>query len=107
MKKNLVFGTAIEAAKDGKRITRSEWGNPDIFVFMQVPSTIGSSIVPKMQSLPQMVKDEFVRRFNNPTYQIDAIYYSDQLAIVNSSNLITGYAPCASDVIAEDWEILD
>ena len=74
---------------------------------MQVPSTIKREIVPKMQSLPQSVKDEFERRFNDPNEQIDAIYYDNQLALVNPSNLITGWAPSVSDSLAIDWVVLD
>ena len=105
--KNVNFGEAVAALKEGKRVTRSSWGNEELFVFRQVPATIGSEIVPKMQSLPQFVKDEFVRRFNDETSQIDAIYYDNQLAHVGLSNLITGWTPAAEDTLAEDWLILD
>jgi len=101
------FGEAIEALKQGKRVQRSGWNGKGLFVFMQVTSEINREIVPKMQSLPQLVKDEFERRFNDPNEQISAIYYDNQLAIVNSSNLINGWAPSVSDSLASDWVILD
>ena len=100
------FGKAIEAVKAGKLITRSGWNGKGLFVFMQVPSVVSKEIVPKMQSLPQAVKDEFQRRFDSPQEQISDIYYSNQLALVNTSNLITGWAPSTSDALAEDWVIL-
>jgi uncharacterized protein (DUF1919 family) len=101
------FGQAIEALKEGKKVQRTGWNGKGLFVFMQVPSTINREIVPKMQSLPQSVKDEFERRFNDPNKQIDAIYYDNQLALVNPSNLITGWAASVSDSLANDWVILD
>jgi len=101
------FGQAIEALKEGKKVQRTGWNGRGLFVFMQVPSTINREIVPKMQSLPQSVKDEFERRFNDPNEQIDAIYYDNQLALVNPSNLITGWAASVSDSLANDWVILD
>lgn len=101
------IGEAIEALKQGKRVQRSGWNGKGLFVFMQVPSEISREIVPKMQSLPQSVKDEFERRFNDPYEQISSIYYDNQLAIVNSSNLINGWAPSVSDSLATDWIILD
>lgn len=101
------FGEAIKAAKEGKRITRGGWNGKGLFVFMQVPSEINKDIVPRMQSLPQSVKDEFQRRFDSPEEQISSIYYSNQLALVNPSNLITGWSPSVSDALAEDWAILD
>ena len=101
------FGQAIEALKEGKKVQRTGWNGKGLFVFMQVPSTINREIVPKMQSLPQSVKDESERRFNDPNEQIDAIYYDNQLALVNPSNLITGWAASVSDSLANDWVILD
>ncbi len=105
--KNLNFGQAIEALKKGKKVSREGWNEKGLFVFMQVPSIINQVIVPKMQSLPQSVKDEFERRFNDPNEQIDSIYYDNQLALVNLSNLITGWSPSTSDALAEDWIVLD
>ena len=101
------FGQAIEALKEGKKVQRTGWNGKGLFVFMQVPSSINREIVPKMQSLPQSVKDEFERRFNDPNEQIDAIYYDNQLALVNPSNLITGWSPSVSDSLSNDWIVLD
>lgn len=101
------FGQAVEALKQGKRVQRTGWNGKGLFVFMQVPSTINREIVPKMQSLPQSVKDEFERRFSDPKEQIDAIYYDNQLALVNPSNLITGWSPSTPDALADDWVVLD
>ena len=39
----------------------TKWEN-GTFIFKQIPSTISKDIVPKMQSLPQAVKDEFDMR---------------------------------------------
>ena len=100
------FGQALEALREGKMVQRSGWTYEGLFVFMQIPSIINRQIVPNMQSLPQLVKNEFERRFNDPNEQIDAIYYSDQLAIVNRSNLIVSYSPSVSDCFAEDWIVL-
>lgn len=100
MNKNLNFGQAIEALKQGKRVAREGWNGKGLFVFMQVPAEIGEEIIPKMQSLPQSVKDEFARRGGS-------IYYSNQMALVNPNNTINGWAPSSSDTLAEDWTILD
>lgn len=101
------FGEALEAIKQGKRVARNMMMHNGQFVFMQVPSEIKSEIVPRMQSLPQSVKDEFIRRFEDPREQISSIYYGDQLAIVSPCNHITGWSPSASDVLSLDWSILD
>lgn len=107
MIENVNFGKAIEALKEGKRVARQGWNGKGLFVFMQVPSFIGRDIVPKMQSLPQSVKDEFQKRFDNQEEGVGGIYYDNQLALVNPNNLINGWAPSTSDSLADDWVILD
>ena len=110
MERSLNFGQAVEAMRNGRMVARDNatWAAfHNRFVFMQVPSVINKEIVPKMQSLPQSVKAEFERRFNDPKRQINAIYYNNQLAIVYPSNLICGYSPSAEDALAIDWYTLD
>lgn len=100
MTTNHTFGEAIEAAKKGSRISREGWNGKGLFVFVQVPSTIEEAVIPKMQSLPQSVKDEFSVRGG-------AIHYSNQWALVDTNNCVSGWAPSASDALAEDWVIFD
>lgn len=106
-RKHITFAEALEALNNGQMVSRELWRPNGEFVFMQVPATINKEIVPKMQSLPESVKAEFERRFNNPDLQIDAIYYHNQLAIVGASNVISGYSPSVSDVMAEDWFVIE
>lgn len=94
------FGQAIEALKAGKRVAREGWENS--FVFQQVPATIYKETIPKMQSLPQDVKDYFELVLPED----GRICYSNQLVIVSEQNVITGWAPSPSDVLARDWVIL-
>jgi hypothetical protein len=100
METNLSFGQAIEALQNGKRVAREGWNGKGLFVFRQVPSEIGFDIIPKMQSLPQSVKDEFAKRGG-------AITYQNQLAMVYPNNAIYGWVASPSDVLENDWCILD
>lgn len=99
------FGEAIEALKDGKVVQRTSFPTKDTFVFMQVKSQIPKEVVPKMQSLPQSVKDFFQKKFDNEGYS--AISYRDQLAIVGSHLSIKGWSPSVEDTLAEDWRIVE
>lgn len=112
---NLVdFGTAIRAMKEGKRVQRLGWNAKGLFVFMQIPSKVDLSIVPKMTSLPQSVKDEFGRRLKEgrldeeiePT-DMNSIRYQNQLAMVYPDNNIYGWVASPSDLLESDWIILD
>ena len=96
------FEQILPHLKNGQRVSRTIWPE-HTFIFRQVPSTIPADVIPKMQSLPQSVKDEFVFRFGDESFQIDRIYYSDQIAQVNVSNLIVGFSPSVSDIFATDW----
>jgi len=53
------FGEAVRALKEGKRVRCDDWNSDKKFIFQQVNSIIGKDVVPKMQSLPQNVKDYF------------------------------------------------
>lgn len=107
MSTNANFSEAIKALKEGKRVRCQEWPLDKKFIFQQVPSTIGSAIVPKMQSLPQTVRDYFQSTFEDESAQIDHISYSNQIALVGLSNLVEAYSPSCRDILSDYWEILD
>ena len=93
-----------EAIETYPMIQRTGWNGKGMFVFKQVPSEIPMTVVPKMQSLPEAVKDEFLRRTETKTnYPFDSIRYCNQLAIVHPDNTINGWVPSVSDVLADDW----
>lgn len=109
----LTFGAAIEfGLKKGKRVQRSGWNGKGMFIFMQVPSKVPIDIVPKMTSLPQSVKDEFDRRSKNIPVDAEVpvfthIRYQNQIAMVYPDNNIYGWVASPSDILEEDWIILD
>lgn len=113
MIENQDFGQAIKALKQGKRVARQGWNGKGMFIFMQVPATIPAGIIPNMQSLPQSVKDEFGRRFNavradnSPFLNPTSINYKNQLAMVYPDSIIYGWVASPSDILEEDWCILD
>jgi len=99
MKDGLNFGKAIDALKQGKMITRTGWNGSGMFVFKQIPAEIGLEIIPKMQSVPQSVKDAILK--NGTTLK-----YTNQMAIVNSDGRVDSWVASSSDIFAEDWVIL-
>lgn len=108
------FGEAINALKEGKRVSRIGWNGKGLFIFMQVPSEVSMEVVPKMQSLPDLVKAEFVRRSTSPEVRggvrgeyLKSIRYKNQLAMVYPDNTIYGWVASPSDVLENDWCILD
>ena len=94
------FGVALKALKEGKRVCRKGWNGKGRFVFRQVPSDVPVKFVEKMTSLPQAVKDEFIKRGVGPSY-------TNQFAIVHPDSSVDSWVPSVSDSLVEDWIILD
>jgi len=115
MNEQVSFGKAVIALKQGKRVARVGWNGKELFIFMQVPARINvAETVPKMQSLPQSVKDEFLRRLSitdistgGGAHNHSTIDYKNQLAMVYPDNTIYGWVASPSDVLENDWVILD
>lgn len=99
MEQNKNFGETIAALNSGKMVSREGWNGKGLFVFKQIPSHISAEVIPKMQSLPQSVKDEFAKRGG-------CIEYLNQLAIVYPDNTIHGWNASPADALANDWCIL-
>ena len=100
MKTKLNYGQAIESLKNGKKITREGWNGKGMFVFKQIPAEIGLDIIPKMQSVPQSVKDEMLK--NGTTLK-----YTNQMVIVNADGRVDSWVASSSDTFANDWIELD
>lgn len=100
MTENQNFGQAIEALKEGKRVARQGWNGKGMFIFQQVPAEISEATTQVMYSLPKSVKNEFAKRGGS-------IRYKNQLAMVYPDNTIYGWVASPSDVLENDWCILD
>lgn len=104
----VTFKEALTALEKGRRITKELWGDPEMFVFKQVPSKINMTTVPLMQSIPDSVKREFERRLKGSDLVIyKQIRYEDQLCLVAPDNVIYSFVPTTSDILSEDWIVLD
>jgi hypothetical protein len=90
------FGEATKTLKAGGLVQRAGWNGKGMFVFRQVPATIEMDIIPKMTSVPALVKNVFASRGR-------AIHYNNQMAIVDKDNNISGWNASSQDVMAEDW----
>ncbi len=93
------YSEALEATKAGIPVRRRCW-RAGLVMFRQIPSMVNADVVPRMTSLPVSVKQLVVSR-NTP------LRYRDQLVLLFPDNTIVGYSPSSSDVLGEDWEVLD
>lgn len=91
------FGEAIEHVKTRSHIARRANWNDDVFIFAQVPADINEETIPKMQSLPEVVKREITEA------GITSLSYQNQICKFDNCN-ITYYTPTGNEIFADDWE---
>lgn len=91
------FGEAIERVKTRSYIARhANWDN-DVFIFAQVPVNINRETIPKMQSLPEVVKREIIEA------GITSLSYQNQICKFDNG-VITYFTPTGNEIFADDWE---
>lgn len=95
MKKNLDFGAAIRALKDGKKVCREGWNGKGMYLWL-LPAT--------------EVKREWVKDGR----MLEAFGDRDTLPCLGSirmftatKEVLTGWLASQTDMLAEDWCILD
>lgn len=91
------FGEAIERVKTRSYIARRTNWDDNVFIFAQVPAYINEEIIPKMQSLPEVVKREITEA------GITSLSYQNQICKFDNCN-ITYYTPTGNEIFADDWE---
>lgn len=91
------FGEAIERVKTCSYIARRANWDDDMFIFAQIPANINEEIIPKMQSLPEVVKREITEA------GITSLSYQNQICKFDNG-VITYYTPTGNEIFADDWE---
>lgn len=110
--KNQAFGSALEALKQGKRVAREGWNGKNMFVFQRPEDTLlADVIVNNVKSLPQSVKDYFrdLYEFHADVHPADAkVRFTAYLCMKAADNtIVNGWLASQTDMLAEDWCILD
>jgi hypothetical protein len=116
MLENLSFGAALEAAKAGGRIARQGWNGKGMFVFMRPADELNIAfVVDKVKSLPNSVKkyfeqdilDEFGERIE-VIEESDTVKFTAYLCMkAADGTIVNGWLASQTDMLAEDWVILD
>ena len=89
--KNMNFGDAIEALKQGKKVARSGWNGKGMFVYL-VPAN----------NFPAQT-DAAKSFFGND----GLVPYNPYMAIKNVNDTVSTWVPSINDCLAEDWQIVD
>lgn len=72
-------------------------GDDDVFIFEQVPADINEETIPKMQSLPEVVKREITEA------GFTSLSYRNQICKFDNG-VITYFIPTGNEIFADDWE---
>lgn len=83
------FGDAIRALKSGKRVAREGWNGKGMFAYL-VPAA-------SYPAQTEAARSQFG----------DMVPYRAYLALKTAQNDVATWAPSGSDVIAEDWTIVE
>jgi len=114
------FGTALESLKQGKRVAREGWNGKGMFVFMRPADKLSVDlIVNQVKSLPQSVKDYFNQDYRDNEKSIPqsevGIVFKEYMCMATpnepSANgwmtIVNGWLASQTDMLSEDWVILD
>ncbi len=115
MNENLNFGQAIEALKQGKRVARKGWNGKGMFIFMRPADELHVAFVAKdIKSLPQSVKDFYYQDCvddNGNELDLekdDVVKFTAYLCMkAADGTIVNGWLASQSDMLSEDWMILD
>ena len=116
-KTELTFGEAIEAVKKGALIARKGWNGKGMFVFLRPEDSLSvDMIVNKVKSLPQALKNKLGSEFSWTQEEESSgkgphqkfVKFTAYLCMkAADGTIVNGWLASQTDMIAEDWEILE
>ena len=112
MEKNLKFGQAIEALKEGKRVAREGWNGKGMFIFERPADELEVGfIIDKVKSLPQSVKDFFKAKDEKEAQSeqgLSKVKFNSYLCMYAADGtIVNGWLASQTDILSEDWVILN
>ena len=103
------FGKAIENLKKEALLTRKDWRNNEIFVFMRPEDRLSYDfIAERVKSLPRDVKKYYVGLVaERPETAVCTATFSAYLCMkLADGSIMNGWVPTQSDMLSEDWEMI-
>lgn len=100
MEKNLDFGKAIAALKEGKKVARAGWNGKEMFLWLKPAAVVKAEWCkdPLLKSLAEENGGEI------PALGTICMFTHDS---TGRKAILTGWLASQSDMLLEDWEILD
>ena len=95
----MTFGDAIEALKQGKKVTRKGWSNKGMFLWLKHGTEIPSEWC-KDPMLKQLADKNGGMIIGLPTICIYTLDSNGRSAV------LTGWSASTTDMLSDDWEIV-
>ena len=96
MNENLNFGDAIKALKEGKKVTRKGWNGKNIWLWLKPATTIKAEWC-KDPMLKEIVDDN--------GGEAEAL---GTICMKTADNkILTGWLASQTDMLCEDWEVVE
>jgi len=97
--KNLNFGEALEALKEGKKVAREGWNGKGMFLFL----------LPANDNVPtKAIHDPKLRKVIEEQVEGDTFKALGSIRMLTADKkVLTGWLASQTDMLSEDWVILD
>ena len=110
---NLNFGQAIEALKQGKRVARQGWNGKGMFIFERPADEINvQTVIENVKSIPDSVKLFLHSIYKNDYVGASGIVFKIKFGsylcmYAADGSIVNGWLASQTDILSEDWVILD
>lgn len=95
------FGEALEAMKQGKKVSRRGWNGKDMFIVMMPPL----QLPPNNAQEPGAKVNDRTAKFIGEDQALDCLPYIAMFTALKQ--WLPGWLASQSDMLGEDWFILD
>lgn len=94
---NLSFGGAIEALKQGKRVSRKGWNGKGMFLFL-----LPAGIVPTRAINDPALREVIEKEVCGETFEA----LGSIRMFTADKKILTGWLASQADMLADDWQII-
>ena len=101
MKENLNFEKALKALKSGRRVARKGWNGNDAFVYLQAGCVLTKTFIPGISTLPKSVQKFLEERDSDVPCLPHLCMWTVR------GELLIGWSATQTDMLMEDWYVLD
>ncbi|MNC11592.1 hypothetical protein D3C75_592930 [compost metagenome] len=101
------WGEAIEALKEGKRVTNISWNGKGMFLFLFSRSDFLMN--DEDEGIEDHLMDEEVETIDHIGFEFDGVFYpiADFILLKTANGLCVPWNASQTDTLSEGWQIVD